>query len=181
LILKRGAAVFRVHVPAQLALAVLCAAAFMAVLAWARNGSGGSDTHVASRQHAQATQAEKTHPALMIYRLKAPSLTAEADPPTVPRTPSRLCRLVDATDPTATGTALRRAGYRVRWTLVTFHGAPTTLRDVPRPPTGTQILSVLDEQGEPPSGQTMRLGIELFRPDDPGAGGEPPGQGLFCQ
>jgi hypothetical protein len=65
--------------------------------------------------------------------------------------------------------------------MVSFDGSPTNTVPAAQPPTGTVILSVLDENGEPPTSATTHLGIELFRQDDPGATGEPPGQGLFCR
>lgn len=59
---------------------------------------------------------------------------------------------IDRADPTATGRALERQGFRVRWMLITDNpgregGRPTRSRVVGAPPVGTEILSVLNEQG----------------------------------
>ena len=59
---------------------------------------------------------------------------------------------VDRDDPTGTGLALARKGYEVHWVLITDNpdrGAdrPTRSRRVSAPPAGTEILSVLNEQG----------------------------------
>ena len=57
---------------------------------------------------------------------------------------------VDRDDPTATGLALNRLGYRVHWVLITDNpdGNPPTLsRHVSAPPAKTKILAVLNERG----------------------------------
>ncbi len=57
----------------------------------------------------------------------------------------RAAAVIDPADPVATGRALRRLGFDVRWSLVEDArrgSSPTTSRDVGVPPPGTEILSV---------------------------------------
>ena len=82
-----------------------------------------------------------------------PALAAVLDGPesVVDQLP-RVAAAVDYDDPAATGRALAREGFRVRWVLVSDNPArdadsPTVARDVPAPPAGTEILAVLDRRG----------------------------------
>ncbi|HEV2775933.1 MAG TPA: hypothetical protein VGV90_10105 [Solirubrobacteraceae bacterium] len=61
---------------------------------------------------------------------------------------------IDLDDPAATGRALERLGFRVRWMLITDNPAygrdgesPTRGRAIAAPPPNTEILSVLDQDG----------------------------------
>ena len=61
---------------------------------------------------------------------------------------------IDRDDPAATGRALERLGFRVRWMLITDNPArgrdgetPTRWRAVAAPPAGTEILSVAAADG----------------------------------
>lgn len=60
--------------------------------------------------------------------------------------------VVDRADPTATGLALERLGFQLHWVLITDNpdpdsDRPTLARSVTAPPTGTEILAILNEQG----------------------------------
>lgn len=73
---------------------------------------------------------------------------------------------VDRSDPTGTGLALARQGFRVEWVLITDapRGAemPTRFRKVAAPPAGTEILSVLNAQGgNEVNSRTRALQIEV--------------------
>ena len=72
---------------------------------------------------------------------------------------------VDRDDPTGTGLALARKGYEVHWVLITDNPGgetPTRMRRVSAPPAGTEILSVLNEQGgNEVNARTRDLQIEV--------------------
>lgn len=62
--------------------------------------------------------------------------------------------VIDRSDPAGTGRALERLGFRVQWMLITDNPArgragetPTRGRAVAAPPAGTEILSVLAQDG----------------------------------
>ena len=92
--------------------------------------------------------------ALGLFALAAtPALAAVLDTPeSVVEQLPRVAAAVDYDDPAATGRALAREGFRVRWVLVSDNPAadadsPTVARDVATPPAGTEILAVLDRRG----------------------------------
>ena len=74
---------------------------------------------------------------------------------------------VDRDNPTATGLALERLGFRLHWVLITDNldsdgDRPTHSRNVSAPPAGTEILSVLNEQGgNEATKDTRELMIEI--------------------
>ena len=74
---------------------------------------------------------------------------------------------VDRDNPTATGLALERLGFRLHWVLITDNldpdgDRPTHSRNVSAPPPGTEILSVLNEQGgNEATKDTRELMIEI--------------------
>jgi hypothetical protein len=87
-------------------------------------------------------------------------------PPPVEEQLPQVAAAVDRSDPAGTGLALARKGFRVEWVLITDapRGAdmPTRFRPVAAPPAGTEILSVLNEQGGyEVSARTRDLQIEV--------------------
>jgi len=77
--------------------------------------------------------------------------------------------VIDPDDPGATGRALDRLGFDVRWSLVEDDpkgATPTRSHDVSRPPAGTEILSVLRADGSSKvSDATRSLLIEVAPAD----------------
>lgn len=77
--------------------------------------------------------------------------------------------VVDRSDPVATGRALERRGFTVRWMLIEDNpdrrrsgDSPTVWRSVPAPPPGTRILSLLNAQdGDTATTSTRTLVIEI--------------------
>jgi hypothetical protein len=71
---------------------------------------------------------------------------------------------IDRDDPVATGQALERLGFRIRWSLIE---APGVDRDIDAPPDGTRVLSVLGPNGQwtdiDPSTDTLM--VEVATPD----------------
>ncbi|HEV2815077.1 MAG TPA: hypothetical protein VGW10_17610, partial [Solirubrobacteraceae bacterium] len=81
-----------------------------------------------------------------------------------------VARAVDRKDPAGTGRRLAALGYEVRWKLIVDNPArdddpaagPTGWKDVPAPPPGTEILSVLNAGGgNSATPQTRKLLIEV--------------------
>jgi len=79
----------------------------------------------------------------------------------------KVAAAVDRHDPTATGLALERLGFRLTWVLITDNldpdgDRPTHSRSVTEPPAGTEILSILNEQGGNEANENTRdLMIEV--------------------
>jgi hypothetical protein len=73
--------------------------------------------------------------------------------------------VVDRSDPVATGRALERRGFTVRWMLIEDNpdrDFPTVWRSVPAPPPGTRILSLLNAQdGDTATTSTRSVVIEI--------------------
>ena len=96
-----------------------------------------------------------------------PAIAAVLDSPdSVEDQLPQVAAAVDYDDPAATGRALAREGFRVQWVLITDAGAdadsPTRSRHVAAPPSGTEILSVLNQQGgNEVSADTRDLRIEI--------------------
>ena len=100
-------------------------------------------------------------PALAAVVFDAPERVEEQLP--------EVAAVIDRNDPAATGRALERLGFRVRWMLITDNPArgrdgesPTRGRAITAPPAGTEILSVLNEDGGLAVGpDTRTLQIEV--------------------
>jgi len=79
----------------------------------------------------------------------------------------QVAAVIDRADPTATGLALERLGFRVHWVLIADNPDrdgehPTLSRSVPAPPVGTEILAILNEQGgNEATAETRDLMIEI--------------------
>jgi len=88
-------------------------------------------------------------------------------PPPVEEQLPQVGAAVDRSDPAGTELALERRGFRVHWVLITDNpdrdsDRPTRSRPVSAPPAGTEILSVLNEQGGySVSARTRDLQIEV--------------------
>ncbi|HVF77134.1 MAG TPA: hypothetical protein VNA28_02455 [Solirubrobacteraceae bacterium] len=96
-----------------------------------------------------------------------PAIAAVLDSPdSVEDQLPQVAAAVDYDDPAATGRALTREGFRVHWVLITDAAAdadsPTRSRHVAAPPSGTKILSVLNQKGgNEVSPDTRDLQIEI--------------------
>ena len=103
----------------------------------------------------------------MLAVAATPALAAVFDgPDRVEDQLPQVAAAVDRSDPTGTGLALAREGFRVEWMLNTDapRGAetPTRFRKVAAPPAGTEILSVLNARGgNEVSARTRVLQIEV--------------------
>lgn len=88
------------------------------------------------------------------------SLVFDGPPPVTEALP-QVGAAVDRSDPAGTERALAREGYRVEWVLVT-DGHPTNTRKVSAPPSGTEIIAVLNARGgNEVSDSTRVLQIEV--------------------
>lgn len=93
--------------------------------------------------------------ALGALALAAPALAVVLDGAPPQRVEDQLPQVaaaIDRDDPVATGSALKREGFRVQWVLITDNpdpdgDRPTRQRHLAAPPAGTEILSVLNQRG----------------------------------